>query len=109
MIYIARCTSPVQPDSHLQINQSQQNNGQYIVTVSFYCDSGYVMEGPNSTTCHFPGMWIPQPPECIAKINAVLNRSSAFIYTLHFIKLHFTDNISNVRNWLKTFIMKCFK
>ena len=80
----------MQPDSHLQINHtdSQLNDGQFHGTVSFYCDSGYIMEGPNSSTCHFPGMWIPQPLECIGKIKDELNRSkiSAFIYTLDFMK-----------------------
>ena len=64
---LAQCASPVQPDSHLQFNysDSQLNNGQYHGTVSFYCDSGYTIHGPNASTCHFSGTWIPQPPQCI--------------------------------------------
>ena len=87
-MYTARCASPVEPESHLQINHtdSQLSDGQYHGTVSFYCDSGYVIEGPNSSTCYFSGIWIPQPPECIGKINVVLNTSSAFIYTLDFMQ-----------------------
>ena len=74
-MYIARCTSPVGQESHLQINHtdSQLNDGQYHGTVSFHCDSMSIIDGPNSSTCHFPGMWIPQPPKCICKINVALS------------------------------------
>ena len=70
IFYIAICASPVVPESHLQINQtdSQLNDGQYNGTVSFYCDSGYKIDGNDSSTCHFSGVWIPQPPKCVPGI-----------------------------------------
>ena len=73
MIYTARCASPVQPDSHLQINHpsSQLIDGLYHGTVSFDCDPGYILMGNNSSSCHYSG-WIPQPPKCIGKMNTII-------------------------------------
>ena len=50
-----------------QVNASGQHNEEYIpgTTVSFMCDTGYRLDGSDSSTCQTSGTWDPPPPTCL--------------------------------------------
>ena len=65
----ARC-APIMED-HLQVSYTNLTlvDSKYQGNVSFDCDSGYILDGTGYSTCHHPGLWIPEPPKCNSKGN----------------------------------------
>ena len=59
---MARCEPVIEDQLLANYSNAQLADGKYQGNVSFECGSGWLLDGPNFTTCYYPRMWIPQPP-----------------------------------------------
>ena len=64
--FSATCRDPMLVNGSFNITESPILMGYYSVgtNVTFSCDSGFILDGSNSSTCHKNGSWNPSPPTC---------------------------------------------